>query len=175
MFRKQRLGLLTAALSTGLWLFASLSPSPARANQVSEASPPAADVALGSRGRLRGTVVDAQGAPLSGRLVTLRQQGRVVTEVPTGRDGRFEVQGLEGGTYLVECEQGAVACRLWTAAAAPPAARGELLLPATADVARGQNRMRTLVRTAAIVTAVGAAIAIPIVLTTQEEERKNGS
>jgi hypothetical protein len=135
----------------------------------------AVDVALSASGALRGVVVDAQGLPCADHVVAVHQNGRVVARARSGAEGRFEAPGLRGGSYLVVCRDAGIPCRLWSEKAAPPAANQELLVPASAEAARGQNRFRTLVRTVAIVAAVGAAIAVPIVLTTQEKERRHGS
>lgn len=132
------------------------------------------DVVL-ERGALRGQLLDQAGGALPNRTVVVEQKGRPVGKAHSDEYGFFRVEGLKGGVYLVTCGAAATGCRAWPAEMAPPSARPAILITEEAPLARGQNRMRTLVRTGTICTAVGAGIAVPLVLIDQEEDRKSGS
>jgi len=97
-----------------------------------------ADVALHAGGVLHGNLVDAQGAPMAGRDVSVWQQEEVVAVAKTDGDGRFVIRGLQGGVYRIESERGAGLYRAWAANTAPPAAEQQVLLVSGENVVRGQ-------------------------------------
>ncbi|MGE5801889.1 MAG: carboxypeptidase regulatory-like domain-containing protein [Gemmatimonadota bacterium] len=55
--------------------------------------------AVAQNGRIRGTVRDASGGPLSG--VTIRAQGPAAGRATTGTDGSYRIENLAPGTYAV--------------------------------------------------------------------------
>jgi hypothetical protein len=95
------------------------------------------DVALGEGGALAGQVVDAQGAPLAGTVVSLRSGGRQMLQATTDARGAFEMEGVKGGVYEVTAGGHHGVYRLWAPRTAPPAAnRG--IMAVSGDAVRGQ-------------------------------------
>ena len=99
---------------------------------------PVADVALGAGGQFVGKVVNAQGAPVVATTVSLRQAGQEVANATTDTQGRFDVQGLQGGQYQAVAENGSVVYRLWAPQTAPPAANTSALIVTGSDIMNGQ-------------------------------------
>jgi Ca-activated chloride channel family protein len=54
-----------------------------------------------SRATVTGTVVDAALAPLAGVIVTLEQQGRMISRATTNAEGAFVLTGIAPGAYQV--------------------------------------------------------------------------
>jgi hypothetical protein len=96
------------------------------------------DVALRPGGVLVGGLVRADGAPVSGTPVEVRQQGRMVASATTDGRGWFAISGIRGGLYEVTTGGSSAGCRAWTAETAPPIASEALLLVVT-PVVRGQE------------------------------------
>lgn len=88
------------------------------------------DVALAANGMLTGQVVDQQGIGLSNIPVSVRQQGREITNAVTDGTGRFAVSGLRGGTCQLLAANGQSVVRVWTANAAPPIAKSSVMIVA---------------------------------------------
>jgi hypothetical protein len=105
------------------------------------ASPAASilDVALAQSGSLRGQVVNTQGAPLVGTAVSVQSGGREVASTTTNQRGEFAVNNLRGGNYTIAAADSSGVYRVWTASAAPPAAKPGVLLVSGRQIARGQN------------------------------------
>ena len=97
------------------------------------------DVALGNGGVLIGQGVDQQGIGLASAQVVVLQQGRKPVQTTADRTGKFQVAGLNGGTAQVVTAGGQGVYRLWTANAAPPAAKPSALLLSNGQVVRGQH------------------------------------
>jgi hypothetical protein len=95
----------------------------------------------------------------------------------TTPDGRFAVGDLQAGTYRLETSEGVCICRLWTSAAAPPAAAPSLLIVNDASVTRGQRPIRDLFHADPVLmaTVVAAAIAIPIAVHKSRDDSSEGS
>lgn len=108
----------------------------------SEAAPQraqtATDVALTEGGTLIGQVFDAQGAPLARVTVVLQGQDQQVLSVQTDQSGRFSVQGLRGGVYVISSAKGYGTYRLWAPGTAPPLAQKGALVVAGQQTVRGQ-------------------------------------
>lgn len=87
-----------------------------------------ADVALATDGRLVGQVVSAEGRAIDGAVVTVRRSGHELVQAVTDKSGQFAVSGLDAGVYEVAVGQQVAAMRVWSADAAPPAARDRAVL-----------------------------------------------
>jgi len=134
------------------------------------------DIALDAHGTLLGTLVDAQGQPQPQALVALQQDGQTLAQTRSDAHGRFAVTGLRGGVYLIVTEHGALPCRAWTAAAAPPSAGRQLLVPSDAAY-RGQYPISDLFIADPILLSlvIAAAIAIPIAVHNSKSDSVPGS
>ena len=96
------------------------------------------DVALGENGTLSGLIVDEQGYPLDGALVTIHQGKKVLGKAVTNKSGTFSVSRLRAGVYQVTAGNSAEVFRVWAENTAPPAARKGLLMVSGNQVVRGQ-------------------------------------
>ncbi len=148
-------GVFIILASIGLPLCGSTSPSVARAEKSHQAEPqsskdrkprekltkrrPIIDVHLAENGVLHGDVVDAQGAGVEGASVSIRRNNRTIAETLTDSRGRFQVKHLTGGLYYVKAGRGEAIYRIWTAKAAPPAARDRAMIVSGQRPIRGQN------------------------------------
>jgi len=82
-------------------LLSAAGPVPAAAEQVG-AAPAAAEPAT-TTGVVRGTLIDANGQPLTGYFVkVVDQAGQVYESRPTGPDGKYEIAGVPEGTYTFQ-------------------------------------------------------------------------
>ncbi len=118
--------------------------SPDKPNSTKPASPkvppPAAiDVALAPNGVASGRVLDAQQKGIANSVVSFRQGKEQIVATTTDEQGRFEVQNLRGGTYLITSNNGYGLFRFWTPKTAPPTAREQVLLRSQAVVVRAQS------------------------------------
>ncbi|MDG2380264.1 MAG: carboxypeptidase-like regulatory domain-containing protein [Pirellulaceae bacterium] len=145
------------------------------------------DVRLDSQGRLRGQLVDRQGKPLPNSLVILQARGKQLSQVQTNHQGDFSFDGLRGGIYQVAGADAGGIYRVWTPNSAPPACKDAVLL-VSGDALRGQNRcrpnrqmgigaghyngaiMRSLNNPWLFGTAIAAGIAVPIIITNNDDE-----
>ena len=126
-------------------------------------APEIADVQLRDGGVLVGQFVDAQGAPVQGMPVSLRQNDREVANTLTDASGYYTVSNLQGGIYQVASPNGSAAYRLWSPGTAPPAAQQGALLVVGDEVVRGQYGMWGFLTNPWVVAGlIAAAIAIPI-------------
>ena len=100
---------------------------------------PIRDVALQQGGTLRGELMSAQGHGAAGQTISLATDGELVAKAVVGADGKFFIGGLRPGVYSVVSGYTQSTLRLWSQAAAPPAAAPELLLvQQQSQIARGQ-------------------------------------
>ncbi len=127
----------------------------------------ASDVALSPEGTLRGQVMSPQGHGLPGVHVTVSSGTRDLGSTVTAADGRFEIRGLKGGVLTLTAETTRMTLRAWTATAAPPAARSNVLLVAGQSQTLGQS-WRGFKKVATnpwvIAGVVAAAVAIPVAI-----------
>lgn len=98
------------------------------------------DVALLKDGVLLGQVMNRQGQPREGSVVSIRQHGRQLIRIRTDDLGRFAVKGLRGGTYELLTAGTSRQIRAWSKDAAPPAA-SQIALLVDGVIVRGQNAM----------------------------------
>ena len=124
------------------------------------------DVALAAGGVLRGQVSSPQGRGLSGMHVSVSAGVRDLGSTVTDADGRFEFRGLKGGVLTVTAGQSRTTVRAWTAAAAPPAAKGDVLLVAGQSQVLGQwgGFKKVITNPWVIAGVVAAAVAIPVAI-----------
>lgn len=122
------------------------------------------DVTLDRAGCLHGSVVDAQGVPVAGAEVVLRQLGREVGRACTDPGGRFLAGPVRGGMYQLSVGEHGRLVRAWAANTAPPASKRAALLVAGSDVVRGQMPLEEFFASDAVIIGgmVAAMIAIPI-------------
>jgi hypothetical protein len=136
------------------------------------------DVALRPGGILVGQVVDPQGAVKPNAVVSVKYADHEVVRTTTDANGVFAAQGLRGGQYQLETEDGISVCRLWAPDTAPPAARPAALVVAGDNVVRGQwgggamHQWVGWVKAHPYITAgvVATAIAIPLALADDDDD-----
>lgn len=96
------------------------------------------DIALQPGGVLVGRILSSQDKLQTQQKIIIRQNNQVVTEVTTGTNGQFAVNGLRGGVYEISSPQGVGTFRAWANGTAPPSAKQFAVLVDNADVVRGQ-------------------------------------
>jgi hypothetical protein len=99
---------------------------------------PSNDVALTSDGTFTGRVLNSEGQPLDGAVVSIRQSGQEVARVVSTAEGTFSVAGLSSGVYEVAVGPQVAPVRVWPAEAAPPNAHSQALM-VVGNAARGQS------------------------------------
>ncbi|MCA9081294.1 MAG: carboxypeptidase regulatory-like domain-containing protein [Planctomycetaceae bacterium] len=92
------------------------------------AGPPAAakshrDITLSATGMMSGNVVNSQGQPLDGAIVSVQRGGQELAKTVSDAQGNFRVAGMKSGVYEVAVGQQVVPVRCWTAEIAPPASQ----------------------------------------------------
>jgi hypothetical protein len=124
------------------------------------------DARLDEQGTLTGRWLDDGHRPLANRPVALQQAGRLVAATRTDGDGVFRLLRVRGGVYQVVLGGASATVRVWTAAAAPPAAARELVLVAPAPpVVRGQQPLAAVLTNPLFIgVVVAAAVAIPLAI-----------
>jgi hypothetical protein len=116
------------------------------------------DVALSETGSLRGQVVDSQGVAVASTSVKVQSSGREVAATTTNERGEFALNNLRGGNYTINAGDSTGVYRVWTASAAPPAARQGVLIVSGRQIARGQGIAGAGGRTGIIVLGAAAGI-----------------
>lgn len=101
--------------------------------------PTAIDVAMAKDGSISGRVLDAKQKGVAKTTVSIRQGKTEVAQAVTDADGRFEIENLKGGVYLVAASSGYGLFRFWTAKSAPPKSHDQVLLMSKSIVVRAQN------------------------------------
>jgi len=122
--------------STGMFLFAAVLAGMLAPVALAEVL--IHDVALGEGGVLQGRVLDRLGSPLPHSEVILLRGETEVGRTVAAADGRFQFAGLRGGVHQLVAHEDVTLCRLWTASAAPPAAKAGLALYGDSELVRGQ-------------------------------------
>ncbi|MEZ6129455.1 MAG: hypothetical protein R3C59_12295 [Planctomycetaceae bacterium] len=98
------------------------SVGPADTAQGSSPSIELRDVRLQNAGRMTVRVVNSTGQPEADQVVRILYHNAVIAETRSNAAGQVEVSGLRPGVHVVAVGDALVACRLWTAETAPPAA-----------------------------------------------------
>ncbi|MEC7696602.1 MAG: hypothetical protein VYA11_05855 [Planctomycetota bacterium] len=96
------------------------------------------DIALQKGGVLVGRLTGKKGKLRAQQRIAIRQNGQLVEEVTTGKNGQFKVKGLRGGIYEIASEHGIGSFRAWSAGTAPPSAKQFAVLIDSDEVVRGQ-------------------------------------
>ena len=131
---------------------------------------PVTDVRI-SGGVLSGTLRDSSGQPVDGAVVILGQRGVEIARTTTDRSGRYVINELQAGQYVVVSGNVGRVVRLWETAIAPPAAQpGASLTQPQAGVTRGNPLagfgMSTLVSATAI---TGAAVGVGLGVSAKDD------
>jgi hypothetical protein len=136
------------------------------------------DVALRPGGLLVGQVVDQQGTAKAGAVVSVKYAEHEVVRTTTDANGVFAAQGLRGGQYQLETEDGISVCRLWAPNTAPPSARPAALVVSGNHAVRGQwgggsmHQWIDWVKAHPYITAgvVVTAIAVPLAFADDDDD-----
>lgn len=182
---------LSAALAA-VPLILPMMPDPVQANdqtpkQNSVATRPLtdfrpADIKLQPGNFLVGQVRDAHGAIVPNADILVTQAHREIARATANESGEFSVFVPKGGVYLVTSGDSLQLVRAWTAAAAPPNSRDQLLLVPPTIVVRGQNPGSSLLGMSsgtatvvglAVAAGVATAIAVPLALNSNNKKSNN--
>lgn len=132
------------------------------------------DVQIAGDGTVVGRVVNRQGRPVANSRLWISSDQQV-QEVQTDGQGRFRLQNVRGGMYVVDVGDSRQVVRLWVGDTAPASAVPQLTV-VQGNVVRGQfvpaparglydgAVLRTLTNPWIISGGVAAAIAIPLAL-----------
>ena len=122
------------------------------------------------------------GGPLADTTVQLIRQSRVVATAKSDENGKFQVEKLIGGVYLLAAGPARSAVRAWQAGTAPPNSAKGLLLVAPGQQVRGNVNFGGITDGVFRWDEFGGLIAIPLVIGgaiaiqhTEQEERSDAS
>ena len=104
----------------------------------SKASTAIIDVSLVDGGVLQGQVITAQGQALANAPVVVHQGKTELGTTNTDKNGKFALQGLKGGVYVVSTKGASGVVRAWTPRTAPPSSVQAVLLVPQTETARAQ-------------------------------------
>ncbi len=143
--------------------------------QITTSSQPM-DVGLGDGHVLRGHVVDNAGNAADHVNVLLFTGGELVASGQSDARGRFAIANLRGGVYQLAAGDQVSFIRCWAPNTSPPTAKQSVLLQVE-DVQRAQISPAScaLANPWVIAGIVAAAIAIPVALKANSDDRDNGS
>lgn len=96
----------------------------------------AADLIL-TQGKLNGKLLNANGKPVEGAVVTVSKNGKEVARTVTKADGSYTVAELTSGSHVISMADGQFPVRLWSKEAAPSAAKAQFTV--AQKVVRGQD------------------------------------
>ena len=95
------------------------------------------DIALTPSGSLAGMLVNPNGQPLDGAVVSVRRGETEVARAVSNKQGAFEVAGMKSGVYDIAVGQQVASVRAWSSNIAPPGAREQAVI-VVGDASRGQ-------------------------------------
>lgn len=101
------------------------------------------DVCLSAGGAFSGVIVNAEGRPLDGAVVSVRQNGKEISKTVTTAQGAFSINGLGGGVYEVAVGPQVIPVRAWTVESAPPSAQEQAVI-VIGNATRGQGTIMGL-------------------------------
>jgi hypothetical protein len=96
------------------------------------------DVTLQKGDVLQGQLVDSQGLARPGSRVWVYQQDQLIASATSDTNGRFTINHLNGGVYMVQTQTSGRIYRIWAPGTAPPAAQNRVVLE-TGAIVRGQS------------------------------------
>lgn len=174
--RLRRFEMLMAWLACVTWWLPATSVGAEERPTPSASQPPVSDIRLDPQGRLRGQLVDVRGEPVADEKLELHGGGRMVGCTTSRADGQFDFERLPAGVYQVRFGSYAVACRAWTAEAAPPVAKGRLIVLSEPVTVRGQQPISEIFRNPLFIgLVVAAAVAIPVAIHNAHDDKPSGS
>jgi hypothetical protein len=121
-------------------------------------------------------VVDDAGKAASGINVLLFHEDQLVASGLSDANGEFAIANLGGGNYQIAAGERLVLLRCWAPRTAPPTAARSTLIQVS-DIERGQVHPAAccLANPWVIAGIAAAAIAIPIALKNNRDDRPEGS
>ena len=108
----------------------------AQANQVAVRNA-TVDLTLSAQQTIQGQLVDSNGVPQAQNPIVLISEGQIVNKTVTAANGQFSIPVAKAGVYQISDGKAETTVRVWTASAAPPAARPGLLLVTGTSTERG--------------------------------------
>lgn len=98
-----------------------------------------ADVVLSSDSGLSGRLLDGEGRPVDGAIVTLSRNRTVIARTSTGNSGAYHFPEVKQGVYQLTLGTEAQKVRVWNPELAPPSAQELLTSIRTDRIVRGQG------------------------------------
>lgn len=95
------------------------------------------DVKLKDGGVLTGQLLNPQGGPMADVEIQVITDQKVVASAMTQAEGKFSINGLRGGNYVIGAKTARASVRLWAPGTEPPAATDGALLVAPGRTVRG--------------------------------------
>lgn len=123
------------ACATGVAMILPAMPVSAAPQAAAKQASRSTDLIL-TQGKLNGKLLNANGKPVEGAVVTVSKSGKEVARTVTQADGSYTVAELSSGSHVVSMADGQFPVRLWSKDAAPAAAKTQFTVAQTA--VRGQ-------------------------------------
>lgn len=134
------------------------------------------DVRLDQGGAVHGRLLDAAGQPLVHRPIALHPSDGALRIAHTDAAGRFLLPDVGAGIQRLTAEDAVLNCRIWTHAAAPPAAIDQVTLIADQTIVRGQQPFSAIFTNPLFIgLVIAAAVAIPVAVHNARDDRPPGS
>ena len=86
------------------------------------------DIALTEQGELVGTLLDTNGSPIRGEMITLFRGTELTGRVATDASGNFRFENLSGGIFAVAAGEHVHVYRVWVPGTAPPTATRQAVI-----------------------------------------------
>lgn len=122
---------------------------------------------------LRGALVDKAGNGVEDAPVVIGQKGKLIKELRTDSEGRWQLANVEPGVYQVISHGSAAVYRVWSAENAPKNAKAGIIHQVDPEVARGGGPnplLNALTNPILIALLIAAAIAIPLALDDDDDD-----
>lgn len=135
---------------------------------------PVDDLTWQPGGRIAGVLLGASGLPRGSADVVLFHDGQPLAETSTNDQGEFQFAVQKAGLYAIVAQNEVRLCRVWAPGTAPPVARDRMLFVTSEAAVRGSLPSRIYSgfekRPYLSYTLVAAAIAVPVILFTQDDD-----